>query len=33
MKKILMLLLAVMLLLTLAGCGCLSPDMPCIPCL
>jgi hypothetical protein len=33
MKRLLACLLLAALALLLAGCGCLSPDVPCLPCL
>ncbi|WP_221251127.1 YgdI/YgdR family lipoprotein [Desulfuromonas versatilis] len=33
MKRLLMAALLIATLMALAGCGCLDPDVPCLPCL
>lgn len=33
MKRLLITAVVVAALLALAGCGCLDPDVPCLPCL
>ncbi len=33
MVRLIVLMLSAVLLLSLVGCGCLDPDLPCLPCL